>query len=71
MATGQEPKEMAESSAWLNTKAPKKDYSGVDEGEDGQLNRDTKEKVTMDGKVMGGMPYSHIIIIIIIIIICD
>lgn len=60
MAVGQEPKRMGESSAWLNTKAPKEDWTGVDEGEDGQLNRDTKEKVTVDGEILGGMPYSSI-----------
>lgn len=60
MAARQEPKRMGESSAWLNTKAPKEDWTGVDEGEDGQLNRDIKEKVTVDGEILGGMPYSSI-----------
>lgn len=60
MSAEQEPKKMGESSAWLDTKAPKEDWSGVDEGEDGQLNRDLKEKVTVDGKILGGMPYSSI-----------
>lgn len=60
MAAGQEPKKMGESSAWLDPKAPKEDWSGVDEGEDEQLNRDIKEKVTVDGKILGGMPYSSI-----------
>lgn len=60
MAAWQEPKKMGEPSAWLDSKAPKEDWSGVDEGEDGQLNRDIKEKVTVDGKILGGMPYSSI-----------
>lgn len=60
MAVGQEPKRMGESSAWLNTKAPKEDSTGVDMGEDGQLNRYIKEKVTVDGEILGGMPYLSI-----------
>lgn len=60
MTAGQEPKPAGESSAWLHAKAPKEDWTGVDEGEDGQLNRDRKEKVTVDGKNLGGMPYSSV-----------
>lgn len=60
MAAGQEPKRMGESSAWLDTKAPEKDWTGVDEGDNGQLNRDIKEKITVDGNILGGIPYSSI-----------
>lgn len=60
MTTGQEPKEMGDSSAWLDTNAPAEEWTGVDKGDDGQLNRDIKERVTVDGKSLGGMTYSSI-----------
>lgn len=60
VAPEREPKTMGESSEWLDSKAPKEDWTGVDEGEDGQPIRDIKEKVTVDGKSVGGMPYPSI-----------
>lgn len=56
----QEPKKMGDSSAWLDTNAPKEEWTGVYKGEDGQLNRNIEEIVTLDGKTLGGMPYSCI-----------
>lgn len=57
VGAGREPKPMGESSAWLGSKGPKEDWTGVDEG---QPIRDIKEKVTVDGNSLGGMPFPSI-----------
>lgn len=60
MAVEKGPKKMGDSSTWLDTNVLKEEWSGVYKGEDGQLNRNIEEIVTLDGKTLGGMPYSSI-----------
>lgn len=56
-AVQQASKKRGDSSVLLDAKALKDEGTGVDKGEDEQLNRDIKESVTLVGKFPGGMPY--------------
>lgn len=60
MAAEQVSKKRGDSSVLLDANALKEEGTGVDKGEAEQLNRDTKESVTLVGKVLGGMSYSSI-----------
>lgn len=59
-AAEQASKKRGDSSVLLDAKALKEKGTGVDKGEAEHLNRDTKESVTLVGKILGGMSYSSI-----------
>lgn len=59
-AAEQASKKRGDSSVLLDAKALKEKGTGVDKGEAEHLNRDTKESVTLVGKILGGMSNSSI-----------
>lgn len=60
IAAEQVSKKRGDSSVLLEANALKEEEAGVDKGEAKQLHRDTKESVTLVGKILGGMSYSSI-----------
>lgn len=59
-AVEQASKKRGDSSVLLDANALKEEGTGVDKGEAEHLNRDTKESVTLVGKILGGMSNSSI-----------